>query len=90
MRLGLKSGTAAITRTRPVCGSIATTEPARPASAWSAVRWPAGSSVVSRSSPSRSLPRSSSKKLRELVLVSGQLVVVRALECPPGRAPTKL
>ena len=51
--LGSNSGIDAITRTRPVWGSMATIDPLRPPRAWMATFWAWGSSVVITSLPSR-------------------------------------
>ena len=53
-RFGLKEGVPASTRTAAVLTSSATTAPSRPCSASLATFWAFGSSVVRRSSPTRS------------------------------------
>ena len=55
IRFGSYSGIETITRTLPVCGSIATTAPLRPARPATAAWVPATSRFVTTSLPSRSL-----------------------------------
>ena len=67
-RFGLKDGAEASARTRPVDGSSATAAPHLPARPSTAARWVSRSMVVTRSFPSRGIPRIVSRVVSKSVL----------------------